>query len=310
MGKYKFSGHETFPLRFGWLPKGLRALNKDSDIFFNKNEAMVELGVGKNMVRAIRHWCSALELARVDGRKDLGEVEPLGENLFLEPDPWDPYLEDPGTLWLLHWFLANRKEQASTWHLAFTEWNKEVFTKEQLVDWLHGINEDMDTSRATRNSINRDVNVFLRTYVPSEPTAHRPLEDTFDSPFVELGLIRKEEDDLYKFMKGKKKSLPQEIFTFALIDFWEGLQEEQEEESKSATLSFERVLYMAGSPGGAFQLSEDTLAARLEKLPDEIGIEFDETSGLRNLLLTNNELPNKIDILQDYYNRTEAEVAA
>jgi len=292
----KFSGHETFPLRFGWLPKGLRELDKDSDIFFKPEEAMVKFGVGKNMVRSIRHWCTSLELARIDGRKNLGKVEPLGKRIFLDPG-WDKYLEDPGTLWLFQWFLANREDRASTWFLAFTEWNKEVFTKDNLVDWLYKIVKNLDNSRATKNSIKRDVNVFIRTYIPSTPTAHRPLEDTFDSPLVELGLLREEENDLYRFMRGKKNSLPQEIFLYALLDFWEQQQENQD----TATLSFERLLYQKGSPGGAFQLTENALDARLEALPEYVGIQFDKTSGLRNLLKTERQLPSKMDILQHYY---------
>lgn len=51
-----FSGHESFPFRHTWLTKGVTAFAKDPTIF-SKDEAMVILGVGKNMVQSIRHWC-------------------------------------------------------------------------------------------------------------------------------------------------------------------------------------------------------------------------------------------------------------
>jgi hypothetical protein len=53
-----FSGHETFALRAAWLKKGIDGLERYPDIF-SREDALVELGVGKNMVRSIRHWCLA-----------------------------------------------------------------------------------------------------------------------------------------------------------------------------------------------------------------------------------------------------------
>lgn len=312
MPRYKFSGHETFPLRYSWLPKGLRALAEDSDIFFKKDEAMVRLGVGKNMVRAIRHWCTSTGMAKVDGRADIGRVTELGTRVFLgdeEQSAWDPFLEDPGTLWLLHWMLTSRSEKASTWYLAFTEWGVEVFTQADLIDWLEGIVEDLEKSRATRNSLERDVRVFRRTYVPSEPTRHRPAEDTFDSPLVELGLIREGEDgDVYRFVRGEKDSLPQEIFTSALVDYWRGADEEERKDD--AAIGFERLLYGPGSPGGAFKLNERALARRLEKLPEWTGLQFDETAGLRTVYRTGDEIATPMEALARYYRSQAPEVAA
>lgn len=307
MPKFTFSGHETFPLRYPWLLKGLRALNDDPNIFF-KDEAMVELGVGKNMVRAIRHWCTALQLARVNGRTGIADVEELGRRLFLgtsTAEPWDPYLEDPGTLWIFQWRLASHTHRASTWHLAFTRWGVEVFTKDELVDWLKQIVEELDKSRATRNSLKRDVDVFLRTYVPSDPSPHRPPEDTFDSPLVDLGLIREEERNVYRFVRGPKESLPQEVFSFALVDFW------RNQHPDGASMAFERLLYDPGSPGAAFKLSEPDLARRLEDLESWTGLRFDETAGLRTVYrIEGVDLPNPLKALERYYRRQLEEAAA
>jgi epsilon-lactone hydrolase len=52
----KFSGHETFACRYAWLPKALQAVESNPRIFSDEDQAMVELGVGKNMVRSIRFW--------------------------------------------------------------------------------------------------------------------------------------------------------------------------------------------------------------------------------------------------------------
>jgi hypothetical protein len=59
---YRISGHETFPCRYTWLPKAVRGLSKNPQLFSNEDQAMVDLGVGKNMVRAIRYWARAAGL--------------------------------------------------------------------------------------------------------------------------------------------------------------------------------------------------------------------------------------------------------
>lgn len=52
--KPTFSGHETFQCRHLWLKKGYDFVK--SGKAFSDEDAVVELGVGKNMVTAIRYW--------------------------------------------------------------------------------------------------------------------------------------------------------------------------------------------------------------------------------------------------------------
>src|SRR5262245_28144183 len=122
-----FSGHETFPFRYAWLKKGLDAAEEDAAVF-RRDAAMVTLGVGKNMVRSIRHWCLAtgvLEEVVGDNRRPSGcfRPTPLGKALFAD-DGWDPYLEDPATLWLLHWQVASNARRCTTWHWAFSYYHE------------------------------------------------------------------------------------------------------------------------------------------------------------------------------------------
>ena len=49
--KYTFSGHESFPCKTLWLKKGYDFVKKDLD--FNAPEAVINLGVGKNMTASI-----------------------------------------------------------------------------------------------------------------------------------------------------------------------------------------------------------------------------------------------------------------
>ncbi|MCX6902420.1 MAG: DUF4007 family protein [Verrucomicrobia bacterium] len=54
--KYRISGHESFPCRYTWLPKAVQGLSREPKLFADEQKAMVDLGLGKNMVRSVRFW--------------------------------------------------------------------------------------------------------------------------------------------------------------------------------------------------------------------------------------------------------------
>ncbi len=296
--RLSFSGHQTFSFRYSWLPKGVLAAKSDPQIFF-RDDALVTLGVGKNMVDSIRYWCEALGLLRVDGRTRQASLEPLGALLFgknRREKGVDPYLEDPATLWLLHWQLASRPDLASTWYLAFTCWNRSLFTRDQLAKWILEIARQSTATKSSPSSIKRDVDVFLRTYIPAQEDRRRPLEDSFDCPLGELGLLRQLDDGFYQFYQGPKPSLPEAVLAFALITFWNDVAPQQE------TLNVERLLYDPGSPGAAFKLTDKALVAMLEQLPADSGMRYDETAGLRVLLRTKKKcFQDPARLLEDHY---------
>src|SRR5262245_58262844 len=133
--QYSFSGHETFPFRYPWLKKGFDAVREDGGVFL-RDDAITTLGVGKNMVRSIRHWCLAagvLEETR-DGGGAL-RTTVLGTLLFAD-DGLDPYLEDPATLWVLHWQIATNRVRATTWFWTFSHFHEPEFTREVLASAL------------------------------------------------------------------------------------------------------------------------------------------------------------------------------
>lgn len=290
--KYSFTGHETFPFRYTWLPKAIQSLGEHPDLF-TRDDATVILGVGKNMVRSIRHWSEAVGIVESPSRGQYRPTE-LG-NALLGPEGWDPFLENPGTLWLLHWRLVSRWERASAWYLAFTRWADETLTRDQLVDWLMKLIEDESpTTRSTRASLKRDVDTFLRTYTPSNPSRSRPLEDTFDCPLVELGLMEKVDRGIYRFIRGSKPTLPNEIVLYAVLDFWECIGNEQN------TLAFESLLYAPGSPGRGFKLTENALALQVEQFPEWGCLRYDDTAGMRTILRSSKPI-STLEILDRYY---------
>ena len=219
-----FSGHETFPFRYTWLKKGVDAVRGKSTIFAD-DSATITLGVGKNMVRSIRHWCQVARLIELGGM-DLNNRRrfvptDFGNSIFADGG-FDPYLEDAATLWLIHWQLATNTNRATTWFWAFSVFGQNEFRKDTFISELINWAEKSTRNRISENSIKRDVDCFLRTYVPSRLTKTTTMEDTFDCPLVELGLISNSPDgNAYRFHRGPKPSLPIEIFAAALSEFWD-----------------------------------------------------------------------------------------
>jgi hypothetical protein len=94
---YRISGHETFPCRYAWLPKAVRGLHENPNLFSDEEEAMVSLGVGKNMVRSIRFWSQAAGMATM-GTKGRGHALTKLASVLLGKRGLDPFLEDIRTL--------------------------------------------------------------------------------------------------------------------------------------------------------------------------------------------------------------------
>jgi Protein of unknown function (DUF4007) len=66
--EFSFSGHETFAFRYGWLTKAVNAASCDPAAF-GSPDAVVALGVGKNMVRSMRHWALATQVSSGNHRR-------------------------------------------------------------------------------------------------------------------------------------------------------------------------------------------------------------------------------------------------
>lgn len=298
-----FAGHETFPFRTMWLRKAVESTERDTRVF-RRDDAMVELGVGKNMVRSIRHWGLATGMIHKDptvhdnrGRELCPTV--LGEALMAD-DGWDPFLEDPGTLWLLHWQLASKPSPGTTWYWTFNHAPQLEFNKQELLGWLSKLVAQQGWSRVAESSLKRDIDCFLRTYVPTKPSKKIPLEDTLDCPLVELGLIREfSTKGNHVIVRGEHASLPDAVFTHALCVFIE------RSELTSKTIPIDSISFKPGSPGRVFCLSEEALLRRLERLDEATDglMVFDETAGLRQVLI--HDMPDEDDLLHHYYSRDD-----
>ena len=301
-----FSGHQTFPFRYTWLKKGVDAVTKDPTVF-SSEDASVTLGVGKNMVSSIRHWCSVARLIKADSYQR-GRLVPtsLGKSIFDNKDGFDPYLDDPATLWLIHWQISTNINQATTWYWVFNILRENRFAsdtfKKELYEWTRRTYEDgQQTGKKLRtvsdNTLQRDVNCFIRTYCHSRHNANVAVaEETFDCPLVELNLIAElPEGDGYEFQRGEKETLPIEIVVATLVAFWDASFSERD------AMPFRDLVDKPLSPGRIFRLDEDTMTLYLERLErfTDGALRYDETADLKQVY-RDRDL-NPMEFLERYY---------
>ncbi len=239
----RVSGHESFPPRYGWLKKGFDAVLKDPGIF-NRDRAIVELGVGKNMVRSIRYWCQACKVIEAGGR---GKMIPTSfGRMLLSDDGWDPYLEDLATYWLLHWKLFTPPVYAVGWPLAFNASRLDFDVDELGAVMRRAAQEYPRLASISANSYRREASCMIRMYAEGQD------EDWgIVSPFVELGLMRQVGRGRVAFEVDARYSLPRLIFAAACFEY-----AQYQLASGQKTISLRRLVYGPNSPGVAFKMTE------------------------------------------------------
>jgi hypothetical protein len=295
-----FARHETFHPRYGWLQKGVSQAEEDPETF-SRGDTTVRLGVGKNMVHAIRYWCLAfkvLEERRNDEHPRVPELvpSPFGVAL-LGHDGCDPFLEHVGSLWLLHWMLLRRPCLAPAWWVAFNgmasrQWHEDALTR-QITDWA----DLAGWPSVVPASVKKDVDCLIRMY-SSRQHGRQAIDDLLDCPFRELGLLVQvpSEARAWRFAAGEKPGLPDEIVGFACFDF--ALRSAPDARS----ISIARLASEPGGPGLAFRLSETDIHGALARLAAvHSGFRLAAPAGLRQILYTDDPEDIAADLLVCYY---------
>ena len=280
----QLSGHETFPIRYGWLKKAFDAVRDTEDQddnrqIFSGADAIARFGVGKNMVSSMRHWATAARIIADDPDRRHISTAPLGDLIF-GPMGIDPYMEYPATAWLIHWQLCGR-DTKTTWFWAFHHYPSISFERESLVRGIERLAEEREWTRTSVATIRRDVSCFIRSYVAQASSSNGNYEDGLESPLTELGLIKPTgRRDGFRFVRGSKPSLSSGVFGYAVTDYWE------RNFPASNTLSFEALSHEPGCPGRAFLLEENDLVEMLIGLEEvSRGVyRWSETAGMKQLI--------------------------
>jgi hypothetical protein len=220
----KFRAHDTFFIRKGWLSKGLKNVRRNPSVFVSKDEnPMDTLGIGANMVKAMRYWLQAVQLTSepVNGKRTQS-FTPLGELIYKN----DPYMEELGTLWLLHYRLVSNLDDATAWYYFFNEFKPAEFIREDFVTQLKSYLRLNNQEEVSERSLDDDYNCIINTYVPRvklNPEKVQP-ESNIDCPFGELGLIAivNKKTKIYKKSQPQKDMLHPLILLAVIIDRSDG----------------------------------------------------------------------------------------
>lgn len=292
----KFRAHDTFFIRKGWLSKGMKYINNKPDLFVDRKEKPMDiLGIGANMVKALRYWMQAVGLTTEPrtGRR-VQKITELGNCIFHH----DKFFEEIGTLQLLHYKLASNKTEATAWYFFFNIFNMSEFTKEDFVQALQNyvlMNEDNAT--VALRSLNDDFVCIINTYLPkykSNPKKVSP-ENNIDCPFGELGLI----DILDKQKKTYKKAIPFAdsfnpwIILAIIVDQAQGKRE----------ISLNELLTAPANIGKIFNLDAITMLDILHKVEKTGEIKIIRTAGLDVIRLNTNK--TFMQCVETYYQTIE-----
>ncbi len=298
MNKLRFSGHDTFIVRTFWPKKGYDFVKNGGK--FGTDEAVLELGVGKNMVSSIAFWMKAL------GLMDENTNQPTKVAKFLLDEKGaDPYIEDIGTIWLLHYSLV-KTEYSSIYSLVFNELRKErsIYSKNQLMSFIKRKYAEAGDLSFNQNTIDKDISVFTRIYKKIDyKSLSKDFEDDVNSLMIELELILSTIDDELKDGSGKREkiewfylhgdyrpSLPSEILLFTILDNFRD----------SKNIGLKKLELEPNGPGMVFLLSKDGLYRQLKELEQlSYGITLSETAG--NTVLVLPDGLDKWEILRKYY---------
>jgi len=304
-----FAKHETFHIRDGWLYKGLKAVQSEPGIFLEDN-APERLGLGKNMVRALRFWMQATGLTQ-EQFQDRRRVQTLTEfgKYVLQ---YDPYQELDGTLWLIHYQLVSSKGLATTWYWFFNHYSPITFSYvdfiERLKQWINTQRED--GKEVAESSLRKDFDCLVRTYLSSE--RNKSPEDLMESPLSTLGLLSTftEHDEhegrirRYRLESGAVSSIPPLAFLYVLLD------QQEKNRPTSSQVTLQEVLREPMNVGNTFGitiLTLEDLLMRLEEEGKEFRVRLTRTGQLDNLTLP--DIPAN-DILRAFYEKQKVEEGA
>lgn len=269
----KFRAHDTFFIRKGWLSKGMKYVNKKPDVFIDRNDNPMDvLGIGSNMVKALRYWLQAVGLTREpsSGRRIQTFTE-FGEVVFEH----DRFIEEVGTLYLLQYKLASNKEDATAWYFFFNEFTMSEFTKEDFVSAIQNyVLMSEDGTPVAIRSLNDDFSCIINTYLPRNRAGASKIspENNIDCPLGELGLV----DISSKSKKTYKKTIP----AVSSINPWIALAIIQEQAQGRDEIGLNELLNAPGNIGKVFNLDAISmleLLRRVEKLGE---IKIIRTAGL------------------------------
>lgn len=296
MKNFKFAGHETFACRFFWLKKAFDFIQVHGVGELKASpKAMLELGVGKNMVSSIAFWVKAFGM--VDENDELNNFY----TSIFESDGYDPFIEDEGTLWMLHAALCDT-EYASIYKLIFddyiTQKGTNVISCDKFLRFLNFQYNDEDFSISKDSTLIADFKVFLSMYLNnSDIKTSISLEDAYSSIFADLRLINlvfeeSSTERVYQINRGVRDDIPIQIMAYLLIN--------KLKKSKKESMSFDDFYRNVGV---RMCLTVEGAEYHLQRIQDRYGkyLIYKDNSGVKEVQLKGDAGQLEQKMLKEYY---------
>lgn len=303
--KPTLSGHDTFPLRYGWIKKVYDQINSQPEVVnvFAQETAIADFGVGKNMLNAMKFWSGNTGMiVKYDGKyiNSVGSVldvdgmafdtaatytsrhinEFYNAHNFFSDEGIDPYLESPSTIWLLHLALVTNPNLV-TYYWFFNINTKSELTREDFARLLIDFLQDHRFKTPSTSTVRRDIECFIQNYTAKQRKANEDFESTLEGPLVELGLMTRVNKQSIRALRGEKNTLSLSVFIYALIGFW------RDYNGAADTLSLEMCTYDECSPGRVFMLDEEAIIGYAEQLQDSgYTLAWTQSAGIRQFQIT------------------------
>ena len=295
----RFRAHDTFFIRKGWLSKGMKAVNNAPDVFVSKEKnPMDELGIGSNMVKALRYWLQVVGLTKEpkSGKRDQSFTD-LGEIVFEK----DRYIEEIGTLYLLHYKMVTDEDNATSWFYFFNSFGLKEFSKDDFVRMIQSFITMKGEDSKPDRTLTDDFTCIINTYVPRYKSNPKKVsaENNIDCPFGELGLVdiigKKGNELLYKKTTPNVKTFNPWIVLAVIID--------QAGNRKEIPLS--ELLTAPNNIGKVFNLDSISMMDLLHNAEKTGKIKIIRTAGLDIIQLNNDEELSFIDCVKKFYDEIE-----
>ena len=272
---YIFSGHETFHCKSFWLKKGYDFVNEGNS--FNDENAVIELGVGKNMVASIKFWMKSFGLLT-----DENELTVFAHNIFNDNNGLDIYLEDKATIWLLHYMLAY-SDYASIYSLVFSDYHRSK--NEFDVQVLEGF--------IKRKCYESDIRVLIRNYVQAQSAGS--IDETYSTLLLDLGLLLSHKNadagkETYSFNFQNTDLPPYQLIVFIILSTFD-----------DNTIDFRDLMYGDHPVGLIMCITEYAMDHLLQEAAAHFNwIVYSEDAGNKQIQIK--ERPNNYwSILESYY---------
>lgn len=297
----RFRAHETFAIRKGWLHKGMKNIVSSPTVFIDKEvNPMEKLGLGTNMVKALRYWLQVSGLTYENQKTRMQFLTRFGKLVWEN----DKYIEEDGTLYLIHYFLSSNKEMGTSWYYFFNCYNATEFTKESYLEsmklflYVQEKENGGKEIKFSERALLEDLDCILRTYLPSQ-TKYSP-ESNMDSPFLDLQLLKVMDSKEKVFAKNSPLSLVINPLIILAVIVNEKEKLEEKDGTKVSDIKISTLESAPNNIGRIFNLNNLTVAMYLDKLQNMGYIKVIRTAGL-DIVKINEEL-TFIEVVEKYYN--------